>query len=126
MKKLIKASIVVAAIFLLTGCGKTEEKKVTEKKEEKVSVTVILKEDDKEFEKKEVKVKKDESVQNIMETNFKVEMDKEFISGIDGHKQDAGKSKYWLYEVNGKQPDVGATEYFVKDGDQIIWTLNAL
>ncbi|MBP2100625.1 DUF4430 domain-containing protein [Enterococcus rivorum] len=126
MKKLIKASIVVAAIFLLTGCGKSNEKQTTEKKEEKISVTVILKEDDKEFDKKELKVKKDESVQNIMEANYKVDMDKEFISGIDGHKQDAGKSKYWLYEVNGKQPDVGATEYFVKDGDKIIWTLNEL
>lgn len=126
MKKFIKASIVVAAIFLLTGCGKSNEKQTTEKKEAKISVTVILKEDDKEFDKKELKVKKDESVQNIMEANYKVDMDKEFISGIDGHKQDAGKSKYWLYEVNGKQPDVGATEYFVKDGDKIIWTLNEL
>lgn len=126
MKKMLKVSIVLAIFFLLTACGTADEKKTATKKEEMIHVTVILEEENKEFEKKEIAAKKNESLQNIMEANFKIEMEKEFISGIDGHKQDAAKSKYWMYEVNGKQPDVGATDYFVKEGDKVIWSLNTL
>ncbi|WP_207696326.1 hypothetical protein DOK67_0002955 [Enterococcus sp. DIV0212c] len=127
MKKVIKAAMIVTIIFLLGACGKTTNTNDTKNaKEELLKVTIILKEDDKEFDKKELKVKKEESLQTIMETNYKVDMDKDFISGIDGHQQDAKTSKYWMYDVNGKQPDVGAVEYFLKDGDTVTWTLNKL
>ncbi|MGX7148588.1 DUF4430 domain-containing protein [Enterococcus ureasiticus] len=124
MKKFLKVAMVLIVIFLLSACGKTSDTK--QAKEDKMKVTIILKEDDKEFDKKEVDVKKDESLQTVMEKNYKVDMDKDFISGIDGHAQDAKTSKYWLYDVNGKQPEVGAVEYFLKDGDTVTWTLNKL
>lgn len=124
MKKFVKVAMVLTVIFILGACGKTSDTKKA--KEDAMKVTIILKEDDKEFDKKEVKVKKDESLQTVMETNYKVDMDKDFISGIDGHVQDAKTSKYWLYDVNGKQPEVGAVEYFLKDGDTVTWTLNKL
>ncbi|WP_086313477.1 hypothetical protein A5821_000982 [Enterococcus sp. 7F3_DIV0205] len=124
MKKFVKVAMVLTVIFLLGACGKASDTKKVE--EDAMKVTIILKEDDKEFDKKEVKVKKDESLQTVMETNYKVDMDKDFISGIDGHVQDAKTSKYWLYDVNGKQPEVGAVEYFLKDGDTVTWTLNKL
>ncbi|WP_375180588.1 DUF4430 domain-containing protein [Enterococcus rotai] len=127
MKKFVRVVLFMAVIFLLGACGQKAEKKETKKADaDNLSVTIILKEDDKEFDKKELKVKKDESLQTVMEVNYKVEMDKDFISGIDGHMQDATASKYWLYDVNGKQPDVGAVEYFLKDGDTVTWTLNKL
>ncbi|MBO0467527.1 DUF4430 domain-containing protein [Enterococcus plantarum] len=124
MKKFLKVAMVLTVIFLLGACGKTNDDK--KEQDAGMKVTIILKEEDKQFDKKEVKVKKDESLQTVMETNFKVEMDKDFISGIDGHLQDAKASKYWLYDVNGKQPEVGAVEYFLKDGDIVTWTLNKL
>ncbi|MGX7244289.1 DUF4430 domain-containing protein [Enterococcus quebecensis] len=127
MKKIIKAAMVVTIIFLLGACGKTSDTKESKKaKEDLVNVTIILKEEGKEFDKKELKVKKNESLQTILETNYKVEMDKEFISGIDGHQQDAKLSKYWLYDINGKQAEVMAVEYFPKDGDVITWDLKKL
>ncbi|EOI01904.1 hypothetical protein UAY_01312 [Enterococcus moraviensis ATCC BAA-383] len=127
MKKFVRVVLFMAVIFLLGACGQKAEKKETKKADaDNLNVTIILKEDDKEFDKKELKVKKDESLQTVMEVNYKVEMDKDFISGIDGHMQDAAASKYWLYDVNGKQPDVGAVEYFLKDGDTVTWTLNKL
>jgi len=127
MKKIIKTTMVIMVVFLLGACGKTtDEKDKTKTNEDQFKVTIILKEDDKEFDKKEVKVKKDESLQTVMETNYKIEMAKDFISGIDGHLQDTKESKYWMYDVNGKQPDVGAVEYFLKDDDTVTWTLNKL
>lgn len=124
MKKFVKVAMALTVIFLLGACGKTNDDK--KEQDAGMKVTIILKEEGKQFDKKEVKVKKDESLQTVMETNFKVEMDKDFISGIDGHLQDAKASKYWLYDVNGKQPEVGAVEYFLKDGDTVTWTLNKL
>lgn len=127
MKKFVRAILLMGAIFLLGACGQKAEQKETKKDDaDKLSVTIILKEDDKEFDKKELKVKKDESLQTVMEVNYKVDMDKDFVSGIDGHQQDASANKYWLYDVNGKQPDVGAVEYFLKDGDIVTWKLNKL
>lgn len=127
MKKIIKTATIVMLLFILGACGKTTDKKdATKASEELLKVTIILKEDDKEFDKKELEVKKDESLQTILETNYKIEMSKDFISGINGHLQDEKSSKYWMYDVNGKQPDVGAVEYFLKDGDIVTWTLNKL
>ncbi|EOL45980.1 DUF4430 domain-containing protein [Enterococcus caccae] len=124
MKKIIKTVMIMTLIFILGACGKTTEKKDTTK--DSLSITIILKEDNKEFDKKELKIKKDESLQTVMEKNYKVEMSKDFISGIDGHLQDEKSSKYWMYDVNGKQPNVGAVEYFLKNGDMVTWTLNKL
>ena len=127
MKKVMRVVLVMVALVLLGACGNTKEQKETaETKEAAAKITIVLIEDEKEFAKKEVTVDKNESLQTVMEKNFKVEMDKDFIVGIDGHKQDAKASKYWLYDVDGKQPDVGAVEYFPKDGETITWSLNKL
>ncbi|MDA9470089.1 DUF4430 domain-containing protein [Enterococcus sp. 5H] len=125
MKKLINATMVLVLIFFLAACGKTGDSQKTNEQTNQ-NVTIILKEDGKQFDKKEIKFQPKESLQTIMDANFKLDMDKDFISGIDGHKQDAATSKYWLYDVNGKQPDVGAVEYFPKDGDVVTWTLDKI
>lgn len=31
------------------------------------------------------------------------------------------KSAGWMYEVNGEIPTVGAKDYFLKDGDEVVW-----
>jgi Ni,Fe-hydrogenase III component G len=127
MKKLMRAVLILVGIFTLSACSKPTDKKETEAtKEARAKITVILKEDDQEFDKKEVEVQKNESLQTVMEKNFKVDMDKDFLVGIDGHKQDAKASKYWLYDIDGKQPEVGAVEYFPKNGETVTWSLNKL
>lgn len=126
MKKFVQMTVTVMGIFLLTACSTEGTKETTETTEETIGITVVLVEDNQEFSREELTVDEGESLQNIMEMNYQVEMENGFISGIDGHKQDAGKSKYWMYDVNGEQPDVGAVEYFVVDGDVVTWTLNVL
>jgi len=44
-----------------------------------------------------------------------------FIESIDGVKNDSQTSHYWMFYVNGKLSDVGASSYEVKDGDAIKW-----
>jgi outer membrane biosynthesis protein TonB len=45
-----------------------------------------------------------------------------YVKGI-GHlyEQDAGDMSGWLYLVNGKIPDVGASAYTLTDGDELLW-----
>ncbi len=45
-----------------------------------------------------------------------------YVRGI-GHlyEMDAGDRSGWLYMVNGKKPDVGASGYVMSDGDALVW-----
>lgn len=45
-----------------------------------------------------------------------------YVRGI-GHlyEMDAGDRSGWLYKVNGKKPDVGASGYVMSDGDALVW-----
>lgn len=45
-----------------------------------------------------------------------------YVRGI-GHlyEMDAGDRSGWLYKVNGKKPDVGASGYVMSDGDDLVW-----
>lgn len=45
---------------------------------------------------------------------------KPYVTGIDGLKElDDGPKSGWLYEINGKSADVGASDYIVKNNDVI-------
>ncbi|MTD41729.1 DUF4430 domain-containing protein [Erwinia sp. CPCC 100877] len=125
MKKVIKVFLIVAVILIMGACTKKVDQ-AKEPSQNQLNITIVLKEDNQEFAKKELTVNEKESLQTVMDQNFKLEMDKDFISGIDGHKQNAQENKYWLYDVNGKQPDVAAVAYFLKDGDVVTWSLNKL
>jgi hypothetical protein len=125
MKKSIYGFLILLVMLTLGACTQKAEP-AKEKAQDQLKITIILKEDKQEFDKKELTVNKKESLQTIMDQQFKLEMDQDFITGIDGHKQNAQENKYWLYDVNGKQPDVAAVDYYLKDGDVVTWTLNKL
>lgn len=123
MKKIWRILVVVGLFFILAACGQSTTTKQADSPQ-KQTATIILKEEGKEVEKKELPFKKNESLLTIMETNFSVKVEKDFVTGIDAYQQDPSQNKYWLHDVNGKQPDVGAAEYFLKDGDIVTWSLD--
>lgn len=45
-----------------------------------------------------------------------------YVRGI-GHlyEMDAGDGSGWLYEANGKRPDIGASGFLLSDGDAVLW-----
>lgn len=49
----------------------------------------------------------------------------EYVTSIDGKKEDTGKS-FWSLYVNGTQSQVGAGDYKPKDGDKIEWKLELI
>jgi hypothetical protein len=44
-----------------------------------------------------------------------------FIEEIAGVKNDNRANKFWLYKVNGKLANVGASSYLMKNNDAIEW-----
>ena len=48
-----------------------------------------------------------------------------FVTSINGISQDPGANKFWLYYVNGEFAQVGAGDYIVQEGDEIIWKLES-
>jgi hypothetical protein len=48
----------------------------------------------------------------------------EFVESIDGTKPD--KNHFWSFYVNGKQAEVGAGAYVLKNGDRIEWKLEKI
>lgn len=79
------------------------------------------------LEQKEVSYqgKEGQSAFDLLKSKYKVESTSsslgEMVTAIEGVKQT--DKEFWLYEVNGKQPDVGADKYVTKNGDQIKWQL---
>lgn len=49
----------------------------------------------------------------------------EYVTSINGKKEDAGKN-FWAFYVNGKQSQVGASQYPTKTGEVIEWKLELI
>lgn len=136
MKKITKALLLMSLGVILVGCGATKEAdqatdtsnskttETSEKAEEKV--TIILNDEDTEIASKEITFEKGDFLQDVMEKNFDVLEEDGMIASLEGHEKDDKEQKYWLYEVNDKQPEVGAKEYELQPGDKIVWNLQKL
>ncbi|HCM90826.1 MULTISPECIES: DUF4430 domain-containing protein [Vagococcus] len=133
MKKIVGLVVLLVA---LTGCGSKQadttkdsskevasSEVVSSEKTEK-AVKVVLQEDGKEFNTKDIEIKEDALLGDIMADNFKIGEENNMISSIDGKKQDNKAQKYWIYQVNGKEAEVGANEYKLKAGDEVVWNLS--
>lgn len=75
----------------------------------------------------EVKVNKGETVLVGLKKSHEVETKNysfgDLVEAIDGVA--AGDGKYWIYYVNGESAKVGASQYVLKEGDKILWKLEA-
>lgn len=144
MKKIWIAVVLILCI-LGTGCGK---KSTTEKSSRQCTILVectnatkskklsqelqeFLPSDGYILEEKEISFQEGDSVYDILERTMKEEGilmeasftgDLAYIEGIDNlYEFECGDLSGWMYCVNGKYPNVGCSEYQVKEGDQIAW-----
>ena len=45
-----------------------------------------------------------------------------YVRGIAHlYEMDAGDNSGWLYSVNGKRPELGASGFLVSEGDAVLW-----
>lgn len=121
--KLMMTSLLIAMMMMVTGCQDTAEEAKKDTKSQ-VTIEVTMDNGKEEVAKKAVDVKADANVYDIMKENFKIEDDNGMITSIEGKKQDAAASKYWMFEVNDEPAMKGAKDIEVKAGDVITWDLH--
>lgn len=46
-----------------------------------------------------------------------------FVTEINGRKADDSKKEFWAFYINGKQAEVGAGSYVIKNSDTIEWKI---
>ena len=135
--KILKIGFIVLTALSLTACGDKAAKEtasseqsslVENQTKEMLTVASSLEQDEKEVDgtSKKMEVEEGTTVLELLKDQYDVVEEGGYIVSINGMKQDEEAGKYWMYEVNDKQPTVGAAEYIVKDGDQVKWFLNVL
>ena len=106
-----------------------EKKKADDEDSDKISLKLIINTGEKSYSYK----KKLRKGINVLEVLVKTNRQEKFglsyqnssygafVESIHGVENDAQKNKYWMFEVNGKMSNVGASGCIVKDGDVIEW-----
>lgn len=139
MKQILR--VLIASLFMvgaLTACGGDESPSTTsekeknnessqEEKQEVVQVTVSQNNGEKVITEKEVEVQKGSSVMEVMKNNFEIETASGggFITTIEGVEAVQSESMAWFYTVNGKEAEVGAKEYELEPGDEVVWDMHS-
>ncbi|WP_051912534.1 DUF4430 domain-containing protein [Carnobacterium funditum] len=121
--------------ILVTGCGVSETQEMTNSSEKQVESSLV-KEESKEVSATVKVVVAGEEIDNVdlavdsgailldaMKENMKIEETDGFINSINGVEQSEKDNKFWIYIVNDEQVTVGANEYELLDGDQVVWEL---
>lgn len=136
MKKMnnLILSLLMAGI-LMTGCGVSETQDKTSSSEKQVESSIVQEESKEVFatvkvvvageEMDDVEVAVDNGVilLDAMKENMEIEETDGFINSINGVEQSEKDNKFWVYTVNDEQVTVGANEYELLDGDQVVWEL---
>lgn len=119
------ASLLVLSVLSACSTGgspqTTEVTSNTSQRSQELEVTLTLQVEGKEFASKQVTVTTGTSVYQALSANFEIQDNEGFITEIDGESQNADEGKYWLYQVNGKDAVVGAKDYLLKAGDQVVF-----
>lgn len=72
---------------------------------------------------KELEVESGLTLMEVMKNHYEIEEDGGFLQAIEGYEQSEEENLWWVYQLNGEDGMVGASEYEVEDGDSIIWAL---
>lgn len=77
--------------------------------------------------KKREQVKVGSSALQLLSITHKVtttgKKENAFVTAIDGRVADPQKKEFWAFYVNGKQAEVGAGTYVIKNSDTIEWKI---
>lgn len=101
--------------------GETE----TTENEEVVVITISENEGEEVIAQEDVAIEEGDLLLDVMEEHFEVEHDDGFIMSINGIAPKAGEERSWMYFVNDEMPMVGAAEYELKPGDEVVFDLQA-
>jgi Tfp pilus assembly protein PilV len=121
-KALHMLSALLLAAGILAGCGTTEQSQQNNQQAEQ-QATITLTEDGQEISSEEVTFEEGANLMDVMKENFEVEEEGGMITSIEGHSQDKGANKWWLFTVNGEMAPVGAADTELSDEDEVAFNL---
>ena len=125
---------IFTTLLLVVGCSNesttpTEEEETgietTESQEEVIKVTISKDEGEEVLSEKEIEIEENAILMDIMKENYDIEEDDGFITSIDGVAPEEGEEKAWMYFVNDEMAMVGAAEYELEAGDNVVFDLQA-
>jgi len=73
-----------------------------------------------------ISVEEGTTLMDAMKENVEVVEADGFITSICGKEQNADESRYWVYTVNGESIMVGASDYIIEEGDEVVFDLSVL
>lgn len=116
----------VLAVGMLAGCGAQEEgdeSNATQEEAQEVTVQVDVSKNNGEemLAEEEITVEEGTTLMEVMEDNFEVEQTEGYINSIEGIAGDDKEKMAWIYTINGEDATVGANEYEVEEGDEIVF-----
>lgn len=130
--------ILFASLFMvaaLTACNGEQAPSTSnennetnqEEQQEVVQVTISQGNGEETITEKEVTIEEGATVMEVMENNFEIKTASGggFITTIEGVEADQGESMAWFYTVNGEKAEVGAKEYELKPGDELVWDMHS-
>lgn len=125
-KRFLSILLLLAVAFTFVGCKNNSNADSTTSSQYSLEATIELIEDGKSFKKETLDFNEGEKLLDVMKRSLEVEEKDGFITSIDGHTQDEGSKKYWLYTVNGEMAEVGANQFELHDKDEVVFTLEEL
>lgn len=142
MNKWLKfLGIMLVSFVLLAACGnKGEENENSntsvstnessgeeqELAEDEVRITISIDDGNQYVSEEVVQVEEGDILLNVLEDTFYVEEDNGFITSIERVSDDEDEEKYWMYYVDGEPSPVGAGEYELNGGEEIIFDLQSI
>ena len=130
LTKIFKTIFIASAIvFLAAGCsqkqaGTNEDIKIVESDRELVQVSHQVESLDRGDQLFNFYADEGKNALDLLKSGHTIETKTfsgigEYVTTIDGKKEDS--KHFWALYVNGKQSQVGASDYKVKAGDKIEW-----
>ncbi|CEI83780.1 hypothetical protein J18TS1_02700 [Oceanobacillus oncorhynchi subsp. incaldanensis] len=144
MNKWLKfLSIMLLSFVFLAACGNDEGAEENESSntsvstnessgeaqelaEDEVRITITIDEGNENVSEEVVQVEEGDILLDVMKDTFYVEEDSGFITSIERVSDDADEGKYWMYFVDGEAAEVGAGEYELNGGEEIIFDLQSM
>lgn len=131
--KINKLLISIATLgVLLVGCSnepsdtmqQESSQSVATKAEDSIGVVIEVTNDSEAISSHQIITSEGTTLLEAMKDNdVNFEESEGFISSIDNVEQSPEENKYWVYTVNGEQVSVGANEYKLQEGDNVVWEL---
>ncbi|GGM22627.1 hypothetical protein GCM10011351_05540 [Paraliobacillus quinghaiensis] len=128
-KQIILLFTLLISLTILFGCAEPEPNDSTSESNSDDTVTITISKDNgaEVISTKSVGIEQDDVLLDVLRENFEVEVTSAgFVTSIEGISQDDDQQLYWLYEVNGESPNVGAGEYNLSPDDVVVFDLHGM